>query len=786
MNAATNAFTPDALAALDKSTSSRRQFMKRCGRLIVGFSLSGLAVRQSLSTASGAFQHLNGAGSNQLDSWIAIAADGSVTAYTGKCEVGQGLYTAQMQLIAEELSVPFDRVKLIQCDTAFTPDQGTTSGAQSHPTNFNQEDLALAGATAREALLDRASKRLGISVDQLVTKDGVISVKANPAKKVSYGALVGGRTFAITLNPGAKRKPPSEWTILGKPLPRVDIPAMATGQFEYVHNVRMPGMLHGQVVRPAAVGATLARVDETSVQGLPGLVKVVVKKNFVGVVAEKPWQALQVAEKLKVTWTPGSRLPSQQSFHEYLRTQKPTRDTLVVNSKDLDERLAGAAKVVKATYLYPYQMHGSVGSSCALADVRAGKATIWSATQAVYPLQSSVAKVLGLGRENVHVIFRMGSGCYGCNGADTVSYDAALLSQAVGKPVRVQLTRKDEMAWENYGTAFVIEQRVGLDASGNIIGWDHESWVPTLGGRPGENNPGNVMTGFLAGFQPVAFAARAPALEPTEFANNSNAAPSYVTGCVGKDCGGTGSVASQRVLTHSVKSPFWTGPLRSPSRLQNTFAHESFMDELAALVKADPVEYRLRHLRDPRLIEVVKSAAREVNWLARPSPRADVRRTGVAAGRGISCVLYEGDNGYCSMVAEVEVDQAAGRIAVKRLVVAADCGPISNPDGLRNQLEGGALHGVSRTLLEEVTWDDQKVTSIDWSTYRPLALDTDVPKIETVLINRSSGNAMGAGETAVTVTAAAIANAIFDATGARLRQIPFTPERVKAALDARA
>jgi CO/xanthine dehydrogenase Mo-binding subunit len=220
--------------------------------------------------------------------------------------------------------------------------------------------------------------------------------------------------------------------------------------------------------------------------------------------------------------------------------------------------------------------------------------------------------------------------------------------------------------------------------------------------------------------------------------------------------------------------------------LQNTFAHESFMDELAELVKADPVEYRLRHLRDPRLIEVVKSAAREVNWLARPSPRADVRRTGVAAGRGISCVLYEGDNGYCSMVAEVEVDQAAGRIAVKRLVVAADCGPISNPDGLRNQLEGGALHGVSRTLLEEVTWDDQKVTSIDWSTYRPLALNTDVPKIETVLINRSSGNAMGAGETAVTVTAAAIANAIFDATGARLRQIPFTPERVKAALDARA
>jgi len=783
MNVVANVFTPDALAALNDSSSSRRQFMKRCGKLIVGFSLS--RSRQSLSTGSTSFQHLDGLGSNQLDSWIAISADGGVTAYTGKCELGQGLFTAQMQLIAEELSVPFDRVKLIQCDTALTPDQGTTSGAQSHPTNFNQENLALAGATAREALFERASKRLGVSIDRLVGKDGVISIQANPGKRMSYGELVGGRTFAMALNPKAKRKQATEWTILGKSRRRVEFPAMVAGQFEYVHNVRVPGMLHGQVVRPPAVGATLVRVDESSVQGFPGVVKAVAKKNFVGVVAEKPWQALQAAENLKVTWAPGSGLPGQQSFHEYLRNQKPTRDTLVVNSKDVDEKLAGAARVVKATYLYPYQMHGSVGSSCAVADVRPGKATIWSATQGVYPLRSSMALVLGLAPENVHVIFKMGSGCYGCNGADTVSYDAALLSQAVGKPVRVQLTRQDEMAWENYGTAFVIDQCAGLDADGNILTWDHESWVPTLGGRPGESNPGNVVTGFLAGFRPVAFAARTPAPLPIEFANNSNAAPSYVTGCVGKECGGTGIVASQRVLTHSVRSPFWTGPLRSPSRLQNTFAHESFMDEIAAQVMVDPVEYRLRHLRDPRLIEVVKSAAREANWTARSSPQPNVARTGVAVGRGISCVLYEGDNGYCSMVAEVEVNRDSGAIAVRRLVIAADCGPISNPDGLRNQLEGAALHGVSRTLLEEMTWDDQKVTSIDWSTYQPLGLDADVPKIETVLINQSSGNAMGAGETAVTVAAAAIANAVFDATGARLRQIPFTPERVKAALDGR-
>ena len=353
-----------------------------------------------------------------------------------------------------------------------------------------------------------------------------------------------------------------------------------------------------------------------------------------------------------------------------------------MNTKDVDEKIAGAAKVVKATYLYPYQMHGSFASSCAVADVQGERATIWSATQAVYPLRDSAAMMLGLRPQNVHVIFRMASGCYGCNGADTVSYDAALLSQAVGKPVRVQLSRKDEMAWENYGYAFVIDQRVGLDAAGNIVAWDHEAWSAVMGGRPGGGNPGNVVTGMLAGFEPAAFAARSPAPDPTNFGNMSNAVPSYVTGCVGERCGGTGTVTSQRVLTHNVRSPFFTGPLRSPERLQNTFAHESFMDEIAASLKVDPVDYRLRHLADPRLIRVVEAAAKLSNWEKRPSPRTGNARTGTVSGRGISCVLYEGNNGYCAVVAEVEVNQGTGAIVVKNLYIANDCGPISNPDGL--------------------------------------------------------------------------------------------------------
>jgi nicotinate dehydrogenase subunit B len=775
------AVTPDALAALRRAGLSRRTFLKSTGALIVTFSFAGV-----YGTAEAQDNFAGGtAGSpplNEVDSWIAIAADGSVTAYTGKCELGQGISTAQAQLVAEELSVPFSRVNLIFCDTSRTPDQGVTSGSQSTPTNFNQSNLAQAGATARQALVQLASKQLGVPVDQLVIKDGVVSSTSDPSKKVSYGQLVGGKKFDLKLDSNAKRKSPSEWTVLGKPVPRPDLPALVTGEFEFVHNVRVPGMLHGVVVRPPAVGATVVGVDENSVQAMPGLVKVVVKKNFVGVVAEKRWQAIQAANKLKVTWTPGAGLPSQADFYDYVRNQKITRDTLLVNSKDVEQKLMEAATVVKATYHHPYQMHGSMGSSCAVADVQGDKATIWSPTQGVWHQRGTSAMILGMKPEQVHVIFRRGSGCYGINGADTVTFDAALLSQAVGKPVRVQLSREDEMAWENYGFAFVMDERAGLDAQGNIIAWDHEAWSPVLGNRPGYNTPGNVITGLLAGFQPDPFRARASAPEPTSFNNNSNGVPSYVAGQVGGALRGTGTIKSERALIHNTPSPFWTGPLRSPARLQNTFAHEGFMDELASRVKADPVQYRLRHLSDPRLIDVVKAAAKTANWDARPSPKPRKSKTGVVTGRGVACVAYERDNGFSAMVAEIEVNQDTGKVSVKHIVLANDSGPISNPDGLRNQIEGGTLQGMSRALLEEVTWDDQKVTSNDWRSYHSLPLGFDVPKIDAVLLNRPEEAACGAGETAITVVAAAIGNAIFDATGARIRQIPFTPDRVKAAL----
>ena len=503
--------TPDALNALKRAGFSRRLFLQGTGALLVSFSMGGmLAPQDAWAQFGGEGAPPDAPPAGEVDSWIAIASDGSVTAYTGKEELGQGMSTAQMQLVAEELCVPFHRVTLVVSDTSLTPDQGVTSGSQSTPTNFNHKNLAQAGATARQALLQMASAKLNLPVEQLTAVDGEIRSKSDARKKIGYGQLVAGNKFNIKVDPNAKRKPASEWTVLGKPIPRPDMAAMVTGQFEYVHNVNVPGMLHGKVVRPNAVGASLVNVDESSVAAMPGLIKVVVRKNFVGVVAQKPWQAVQIASQLKVTWAPGPGLPKQETFYDYLRNQKPTRDTLSVNSNDVEQKLADSPTVVKATYHHPYQMHGSVGSSCAVADVQGDKATVWSPTQGIWPQRGTLAMVLGLKPANVRVIFRRGSGCYGINGADTVSYDAALLSQAVGKPVRVQLSRKDEMAWENYGFAFVMDERAGLDAQGNITAWDHEAWCPVLGNRPGYNRPGNVITGLLAGFRTRGIQAEKP------------------------------------------------------------------------------------------------------------------------------------------------------------------------------------------------------------------------------------------------------------------------------------
>jgi nicotinate dehydrogenase subunit B len=757
---------------------SRRDFLKSSGALMVSFSTASLTV-SSLS-AQGQFDtHASHIDPEKLDSWLAVGPDGTVTAYTGKCDFGQGIFTAQTQLVAEELCVPISRVKLIQCDTAVCPDQGTTSGSQSTPTNFNSQNLALAAATAREALLSLAAQKLGGPIDRLTVADGVISGAAG--LRVTYGELLGGRQFNLTLNPTAKRRSPAQWTALGKPVPSLDRSALMTGRFEFIHSVRVPHMLHGRVVRPPGMGATVAEVDSGSVRHIAGLVKVVVRKDLVGVVAETQYAATLAARQLAVRWNKGPELPPQRDFFEHLQGQ-PSKDTLSVDSGDVEKALDGAGKIVRARYTYPHQMHASVGASCAVADVKADQATIWSATQSAYPTRSIASKILNLPLDSVRVIYVRGSGCYGLNGADAASFDAAILSQAVGRPVRLQFSRQDEMMWENLGAACVIEHRASLSSEGQIAAWDREDWVTSLGNRPGYDRPGNIISGMLLGYEPEPLKP-GPAKPPSgKFRNQSNTVPSYFAGCIEASCGGGGTIRRERALTHTVRSLFFTGPLRSPLRIQNTFANECFMDELCALAKADPVDFRLRHLNNSRVIGVIKAAAKAANWNTRMSPLLSPAKKDVVSGRGIACVDYEGGNGYAALIAEVDVNLETGVVRPTRFVVALDCGPISNPDGLRNQTEGGILQGMSRALVEEVTWDNRRITSTDWETYKSLHLDYEMPAVESVFVTPDSVPAIGAGETAITVTPAAIGNAIFDATGARLRDLPFTPERVSAAL----
>ena len=533
--------------------------------------------------------------------------------------------------------------------------------------------------------------------------------------------MLQGKRFNLTLSGTAVPKDPKNYTVLGTSVPRIDLPSKTTGQFQYVQHVRLPGMLHGKVVRPPLVGAKVLSVDKSPVAGMPGNIQVIVKNDFVGVVADTEWNAMQAAGALTVSWSAGEALPDQNSLYTWMQ-QQPSSDSLLVNSGDTDQMLLGASKTFTAQYLYPFQMHGALASSCAVADVQGGAgaratARIWSATQGVYPQRDSVALVLGIPLANVRVTYVEGSGCYGLNGNDSVSFDAALLSQAVGKPVRVQYSRKDEMtSGESFGPAHVANLTAGVDATGQMVAWSFEGWSLTKGNRPNATTPGNIISGALAGF-PTPPLVPGAAMPPTTFRNNSNAAAAYLAGTVaGSAPGGTGIVRSERVLNHSIASPFFTGPLRSPDRLQNTFANESFIDEVAAAVATDPVQYRLHHLNDPRLIAVLNAAANAANWDTRPSPKPGNPNVGVVTGRGVSFVLYEGNNGYSAMVAEVSVDQASGTIIVTRLVASQDSGPVSNPDGLRNQMEGGALQGLSRAVTEEVTWsaDSGAITSFDW------------------------------------------------------------------------
>jgi CO/xanthine dehydrogenase Mo-binding subunit len=778
-----------ALEALDQLEASRRDFLKAAGVMMIGFGVG--AATAVTAEAQSPINPSGNVDATQVDNWVAIGADESITVFAGKAELGTGMRTLQLQLAAEELSVPIDRITLILCRSGVTPNQGLTVGSLSTMTQFGTAGLRVALDTARDALYQLASLWFGVPVSQLVLKDGVFSISGDPSYTVSYGQLVQGRRFNLPVNPKAVPNDPSTWKVLGQSVPRVDIPAKAKGTFQYVQKVRVPGMLHGRVVRPPAIGAHVQNIDTSVLNGLPGSPQLVQVNDFVGVVADTEWHAIKAATALAsgITWSQGDVLPAQSDLYTYM-TQQPSRDSFSVNTGDVDQVMASAAKVITAQYRYPYQMHGALAASCAVADVRGGTGQtatvkVWSATQGVYNMRTVLSNLLRIPAANIEVIFVEGSGCYGHNGADPATHDAALLSQAVGKPVRVLYSRRDEMTGgEHYGHPMVSNEKVGLDANGMIIAWDYENILMQRGeGAAIGNQPGNGIPGALAGFPTAQVIPTTTPTNPTAYSNFSNAVPSYVTGTVNGVSAGTGVVASQRVLNRIVASPLWTAWLRSPDRLQNTFAHESFMDEIAASLNADPVQYRLRHLSDQRFINVINTVAQRAHWETRPSPRVPNPFTPPGSGRGFSCVLYEGVDGYAAVVAEVIVDLDTGIIKVTKVTAGLDTGPVINPDGLRNQIEGQVIQGISRTLFEEVKFDraSSSITSQDWVSYPVLRFGDTIPEIDTVLINNLNAPVTGAGETIITVVAAAIGNAVYDGTGVRMRQIPFTPENFLAA-----
>jgi nicotinate dehydrogenase subunit B len=680
-----------------------------------------------------------------------------VTVYTGKVELGTGVATALAQVVAEELDVPVARITMVEGDTARTPDQGQTTGSLT--IQHGAPALRAAAAAARATLFELASRRLGVAVDRLAVTDGVVAAVTSGGGRVTYGELVGGARFARRVD-GGSPKPPEQYRVVGTPVPRIDLPDKVTGRYVNVHDVRMPGMLHGRVVRPPAPGARLVSVDEASVRGLPGLVRVVHRRDFVAVVAEREEQAAAAARTLAVAWRRRPEAPDVSDLHAWMRAQTTAAHTIRRHG-DVEAALGAAAHRVDAVYRWPFQMHASIGPSCAVADVTPAATTVWAATQGSWGLRSAIARLLGVPDERVRVIYVEASGCFGHNGADDAAADAALLSQAVGRPVRVQWTREDEHGWEPKGPAMVMQVRGGVDVSGRIVAWDYAAWTPTHSTRP-RGQPGNLLAGQLTGSAP-----RYPSI-----GGGRNAAHPY-------------DVADERVVLHPLAdSPLRTSGLRGLAAPQNTFANESFADELAAAVGADPVAFRLEHLRDPRAVAVVREVARLARWQSRPSPRPRRADEAVAAGRGAAYVRYDGAGAHVATVAEVEVDRASGTVRVRRVFAAHDCGLVVNPDGVRNQVEGAVVQSISRTLKEEVRFDRAGVSSLDWSTY-PILTFAEVPDtIEVALIDRRDEPSLGAGEPAACPVAPAIANAVFDATGVRLRTVPFTPARVLAALAA--
>lgn len=703
---------------------------------------------------------------DRVDSFIGLTADGRVTAFNGHVDLGTGIRTALAQIVADEICVPFDQVTVILGDTQRTPDQGPTIASAT--IQVTSIPLRQAAAQVRQLLLGLAARAFALPLDRLRAENGRVFAADKPHVSLSYGDLASGQNLQVALDKTVMLKSVTESRYVGKAVPRVDIPAKVTGQLTYVHDLRLPGMLHGRVVRPPYIGADssaplgsgLLSVDRASIAHLPGIVKLVVINDFIGIVAEREEQAIAAMRQLKTVWRPWSGLPdlSADGLHAAL-VANPKTDRVLRDDAGVDAALGSLHTEVNADYVWPYHQHASIGPSCAVADVSSEHAEIWSGTQNPHDLRKDIAHLLDRQPEQVHINRMEASGCYGRNCADDVSADAALLSQATGKPVRVQLMREQESGWEPKGTGQLIRVRGGLDQHRQVAAYELKTSYPS--------NNAVTLSLVLAG----KVANRADVQQM----GDRTAIPQY-------------EYPNMRVICQDAAPIVRASWMRGVSALPNVFAHESWIDELAWHAGQDPIAFRLQYLKDPRAVALINALKKQANWQQGPSHRNPAPDTQAwVTGRGFAYARYFHSKfpgfgaAWAAWVCDLRVNRHSGQIKLDKIFVAHDCGRIINPAGVRHQVHGNILQSASRVLKEFVTFDASAVTSLDWGGYPILRFD-ELPQVDVQLLDYPDEPPMGAGESASVPSAAAIANALFDALGVRLREVPFTPEQVLKAL----
>lgn len=701
-----------------------------------------------------------------LDTWIQINDDGTITILTGKVELGQGIKTALAQIAADELDVNLRRIRVASTDSAYSPDEGLTVGSMSLETSGTA--IRLAAAEARHIILSIAYEELEAPLDRLQVHDGTVTDPIS-GRSTTYWDLFGGKRFGKMISGLIKPKDPEEYQIIGKPAPRLDLQEKVMGKPVFIHDLELPGMVHARVVRPPHYNAKLVSAEIKRGQKLPGVVKVIRDGSFLGVIATQENQAVEAMRVLgkSSVWEGCADFPSQDDIFDHLLSQ-PAQDFLVVNGTTTDQPIPaidipeGTERTLKATYYRPYQMHASIGPSASVALFQDQKLTLWVHSQGVFPIRRAIASVLRIAEEDIRVIQVEGAGCYGHNGADDAALDAALLALHLeGTPVSLKWMREDEMRWEPYGPAMVMKVQASLSPKREILSWNYDVWSYPHLGRPrgGDQVSDLVASWHLA--DPFQKPQRLPIHAP-HIGSHRNADPLY-------------PFQRKRIVKHFVSnSPLRSSAMRGLGAYGNIFAIESFMDELADSANIDPVEFRLQNLKSKRAKAVIKAAAKKAGWKYGED-------LGKNRGRGIAFAQYKNRQCYTAVVVELTVNPKNGEIQLERVVIAADAGQVINPDGLSNQLEGGFIQAASWTLKEEVCFDLQGITSIDWDNY-PVLRFPDMPKIEVILINRTGYSPLGSGEASQGPAGAAIANAIFNAVRVRLRQIPLTPKRVLSAL----